>query len=222
LDASLALFKDDRLRHEPGTAFTYTTFGYTLLGCAVEAASAQPFGVYLEEHLWRPAGMLDTCVDDQARVIPRRTRFYARLAARDIARLPAALRQGVKPGQIVNAPLHDTSMKIPGGGLLSTAPDLVRFGLAMLGDKLVRAETRAAMWARQPTKDGKATRYGLGFAHWKLASGTFLGHTGGQAGTTCALVIHPPTKVVVAIMTNLQQAGPLNRLAARIARKVGG
>jgi CubicO group peptidase (beta-lactamase class C family) len=113
-------------------------------------------------------------------------------------------------------------MKIPGGGLLSTAPDLVRFGLAMLGDKLVSAETRAAMWQRQPTKDGKATRYGLGFAHWKLPSGSFLGHTGGQAGTTCALVLHPPTGVVVAVMSNLQQAGPLNRLAARIARRSGG
>jgi CubicO group peptidase (beta-lactamase class C family) len=222
LTATLELFADAPLRHQPGTRFTYTTYGYTLLGCAVESASKQRFADYLREHLFKPAAMVHTCVDDQALVIENRTRFYTRLTARDIARLPAALRQGVRPGQILNARLHDTSMKVPGGGLLSTAPDLVRFGLALLEGRLVGVSTRAAMWTRCKTADGETTGYGLGFANWDFAAGRCVGHTGGQAGTTCALVIHPDSGVVVAIMSNLQQAGALHRLAARIVAKVNG
>ena len=37
----LAMFKDDPLLHEPGTAYSYTTFGYNLIGCAVEGASGK-------------------------------------------------------------------------------------------------------------------------------------------------------------------------------------
>ena len=40
---ALAIFRDDPLAHEPGTRFLYTSYGYNLLGCAVEGASGQSF-----------------------------------------------------------------------------------------------------------------------------------------------------------------------------------
>ena len=39
LATALEIFKDDALVREPGTGFTYSTFGYTLLGVAIEGAS---------------------------------------------------------------------------------------------------------------------------------------------------------------------------------------
>ena len=38
---SLALFRDDPLLHEPGTAVQYSTYGYNLLGCAAAGAAGR-------------------------------------------------------------------------------------------------------------------------------------------------------------------------------------
>jgi len=37
------------LLHQPGTKYAYTTFGYTLLGVAIEGASGSSFVDYLRE-----------------------------------------------------------------------------------------------------------------------------------------------------------------------------
>ena len=84
-----------------------------------------------------------------------------RLTERDRARVPTALFERLEPGQLVRASLHDTSMKVPGGGILSTSEDLVRFGMALLADELLSAETRERMWTVQETADGSETRMGL-------------------------------------------------------------
>src|SRR5687768_4288064 len=48
----LAMFKDDALLHEPGVKYTYTTFGYTVLGCVVEGASGQKFADFVRENVF--------------------------------------------------------------------------------------------------------------------------------------------------------------------------
>src|SRR5262245_57518666 len=57
LTDALSIFKDDELDHEPGARFTYTTFGYTLLGVIIEGASGRSFEDYMREQLFTPAGM---------------------------------------------------------------------------------------------------------------------------------------------------------------------
>ena len=47
LTDALSIFKDDDLDHAPGERFTYTTFGYTLLGVIIEGASGQSFEDYM-------------------------------------------------------------------------------------------------------------------------------------------------------------------------------
>jgi CubicO group peptidase (beta-lactamase class C family) len=61
---SLKIFKDDALLFEPGTKFNYTTFGYSVLGCAVEGASGTTYDDYMLENVFRPAGMDHTRPDD--------------------------------------------------------------------------------------------------------------------------------------------------------------
>ncbi|MDP6425148.1 MAG: serine hydrolase domain-containing protein, partial [Planctomycetota bacterium] len=163
LEASLDCFKADRLMHEPGTAYLYTTYGFTLLGVAVEQASGIDFVAYLQRHIWDVAGMKHSCVDNHLRLMPHRARGYQILDRRTYAALPAPARRLVERGAVINCSMHDTSMKIPGGGLRSTASDLVRFGMALIGHKLIKPKTRARMWTKQRLKGGKTTSYGLGF-----------------------------------------------------------
>ena len=105
---ALTTFKDDPLLHEPEMKYSYSTPGYTLLGCAIEGASGASYLDYVRENIFKPSGMTRTQVDDVFSIIPHRARGYRKTST----------------GDAENAPLHDTSIKIPGGGLVSTAEDL--------------------------------------------------------------------------------------------------
>jgi CubicO group peptidase (beta-lactamase class C family) len=158
--------------------------------------------------------MKSTVVDDQAAIIPHRTQGYLRATPALLEELPDG--HNLQPGQIYNAPLHDTSMKIPGGGLLSTPSDLVRFALALNTGKLLTDETRERMWTVQKTTEGEETGYGLGWKIREQSGQKIVSHTGGQAGTSTVLVLFPESGTSVAIMCNLQHV-KLRDLAVRIA-----
>ena len=148
LAEGLALFADDPLAFEPGTKVLYSTYGYTLLGCAAARAAGQPFLTLLQETVFAPAGMTATRADDVRELIPNRAQGYVRDGS----------------GQLLNSALADMSYKVPGGGLCGTAPDVARFGAALLSGRLVTRETLQRMLTRQKTRDGRATGYGLGLA----------------------------------------------------------
>lgn len=200
LTAALEMFKDDPLLHEPGTQFSYTTFGYVLLGCAIEGATGMSYVDYIRETVFRPAGMVHTRADDAYAVIPNRARGYRRS----------------KSGELMNAHLADTSNKIPGGGLVSTAVDLVRFLLALETGGLLKPETRERMWTRQKTAQGQETRYGLGWGIDAVQGQKAVSHSGGQQGTRTYFTLLPGTGLAIAVMSNqegIQPADVVNRLA---------
>jgi len=47
--AALGTFRNDPLRHEPGTRFLYSSFGYNLLGAIAEDAGDKPFAELLKD-----------------------------------------------------------------------------------------------------------------------------------------------------------------------------
>lgn len=184
---SLEMFAKDDLLFEPGTQYAYSTYGYTLIGCVIEGASAQKFADYVAEHVLRPAGMTHTIVDDVATIVPRRARGYSKTDSK-----------------LVNAGLMDSSYKIPGGGYVSTAEDLVRFQLAMMEGKIVKPATVSLMWTSQKTSDGKPTNYGMGFGTMQSADGqAIIGHGGSQQGCSTAMQVVPSKHYAIAVMINM-------------------
>src|SRR6266850_970553 len=216
---SLKIFKDDSLLFEPGTKFNYTTFGYSVLGCAVEGASGTTYDDYMLENVFRPAGMDHTRPDDLFTIIPDRARGYLKLDALTYGQLPATTKVRVKVGALYNAMLHDTSMKVPGGGIVSTASDLVNFGLSLMNGTVVKQSALEQMWTSQQTKDGKKTNYGLGWGVGERAGLKFLSHSGGQAGTSTLLWILPEKGIVIAAMTNVDGVS-LNKMLDDVATVV--
>lgn len=199
----LDLFKDDPRVAEPGTEYHYTTHGYTLLGCALEAASGRRFLELLRERIGGPAGLTATRDDDARALIQHRAQGYVRAA----------------DGQLRNAELADVSYKVPGGGLISTASDVARFGAALLAGRLVRAQTRDAMFTEQKARDGKPTGYGLGFDIRTVDSRREVSHTGGQARVSTVLYMLPDQDLVVVLLSNLENAG-LRDVARQAGRSV--
>ena len=211
LTDALGIFKDDPLDFEPGTKYGYTTFGYTLLGAVIEGASGKTFADYLREHIFKPAGMQHTQVDDLYLIIPNRARGYT----------PKVFAQF--DGNYRNPILMDSSYKIPGGGLLSTVEDLARFAIAAQNGVLIKPETFVEMSRSQKTRDGRETGYGYG---WYVgAGGGFSGdpdsvwHGGVQPGFTCNLWLLPKKRFGLVILTNLEGGGRLDlgTLADQIA-----
>lgn len=205
--SALDAFRDDPLLHEPGTKYHYSTFGYNLLGSVVEGAGEMKFTDFLAERIFAPAGMTQTIADNQHQVIVGRSRGYIRPTAARLDSYPKD--HDLQREQLYNAPLHDTSMKIPGGGLLSTSSDLVRFAIALNTEKLLARETCRQMWTSQRTSDGESTGYGMGWRVRHRDGRKVVSHTGGQSGVSTVLVLVPETGTAVAIMCNLQHTGLL-------------
>ena len=198
LTEALSIFKDDPLDFEPGTKYSYTTYGYTLLGTVIEGASGMSYVDYMRENVFKPAKMSHTQADNVFDIIPNRARGYH----------PKVY--GKFDGNLRNANLIDSSYKIPAGGLVSTVEDLANFAIAVQNGVLIKKETFEQMSSPQKTRDGKATAYGLG---WYIDGvGDRKGlvwHGGVQPGATSMLFILPKERFALVILTNLEGGGYL-------------
>ena len=200
--AGLEVFKDDPLAYEPGTATVYTTYGYCLLGCAIEGASGRPFAEVLRDEVFAKAGMTATRPDDLRTLVPHRAAGYYRTPT----------------GELVNSNLADTSYKVPGGGLCGTAPDVARFGLALLSGRLVGRSSLQLMLTGQPTRYGRPTGFGLGLAVGRRRGQREAWHVGGQERVSTILYLRPDSSLAIALLANLEKAQtPLLDLARRLA-----
>jgi len=187
MQESLTIFAVDPLVAKPGTKFNYSTYGYTLLGCVLEGATSQKYVDYVRENIFWPAGMVESQADDFFVVVPHRTRWYHKDEA----------------GIVRNAGVLDSSYKIPGGGLISSADDMARFEAAILADRLMQRATRDLMWTSLKTADGKATGYGLGWGLSDKFGVHIFAHTGGQQGTSTAFALVPERRAGVVVLANM-------------------
>ena len=205
IEAGLKFFENDPLVAAPGTSFHYSTQGYTLVGCVIEGASGVKYVDFMRQNVLVPASMEHTVVDDRFVIVPYRTRFY----------------QKTESGTVLNADFLDSSYKIPGGGWLSSAEDMARFEVAILNDKLVRRASRDLMWTPLKPSDGSKDTYGLGWWNGDQDGLAFVGHSGGQQGTSTAFLVAPAQRAGVVVLTNMEGADA-NDLAVQILKIVAG
>ena len=124
------------LRTEPGTAWHYS-IAVDITGLIVERISGQPFDVYLAEHIFKPLGMADPFFsvpeDKWDRFLPNHSWNHQE---NKLFQHPAE-RMGFK----------DITFFSGGGGLVSTAQDLLTFAQAMAtggewnGKRILPSET---------------------------------------------------------------------------------
>ena len=199
--APLSIFKDDPLEHQPGTKYLYSTYGYCLVGAVVEAAARERFPEYVRRHVFTPSGMRHAQVDDITVVIPHLATGYDLVAS----------------GGLTEAPAFDATNKIPGGGFVATAEDMTHYAVAVMTDRLLRPQTKDAMWTRQTTTGGTTTGYGLGWALGQWAGQRTAAHSGGQPGVTTLLFLVPDRGCAVIVLTNRGGVRGLSDLVRGIA-----
>ena len=192
---ALSMFKDDPLCAKPGSRFLYPTFGYTLLSAVVEAVTGEAFTDTVRATL-NHMGLTETYLDQHSPIIYNRASYYVK----------------DKSSRLQNAPYVDLSYKWAGGGLLSTAQDIVTFGNIILYSSqhqetdpgppgFLKAATVSTFWKPAGQID-RMKRYGLGFElapskdHYGMCPkhNFGAGHTGAAIGVSSALFILPKSR----------------------------
>jgi serine beta-lactamase-like protein LACTB, mitochondrial len=187
MEESLQIFASDPLVAKPGTKFQYSTYGYTVLGCVLEGAASEKYVDYVKENIFEPAGMTETQADDFFAIVPHRSRWYHK----------------DKGGVLQNAGVLDSSYKIPGGGLISSADDMAQFEIAILANKLLKPATREVMWTPQKAADGSQNGYALGWETQKKYGLALVEHTGGQQGTSTSILLVPGRRAGIVVLANM-------------------
>jgi serine beta-lactamase-like protein LACTB len=186
----VAVFKDDPLLFQPGTRYSYSSYGWSLISAVIEGASGQEFLTYMRNHVFEPLGLHSIAPDHVDAVIPNRSRFYAREAA---------------GRRLENAPPVDLSYLWAAGGFLSTAEDLVRFASAHLSPGFFTPATLELLFKGQSTiPPSNQTAVGIGWRIDKDAAGRRIVHHGGTSvGGRAMLLMDPDSGIVVAMLSNI-------------------
>lgn len=204
---AIKIFQDDPLEFTPGEKFSYSSYGYNLLAGVVESASGQPYDVYLQEHIFDPAGMSATFCERCEEIVPHRARLYER--GEDDA--------------LRNVPYVDLSIKWAGGGLISSVEDLARFDIALRQGKLLKPETIETMYTPPKLADGSQSAYALGWGIARDDQGRrWVAHSGGATGATTQLLSCPEADFAVVVLINVRPTSVPARLAQRVAKLVLG
>jgi CubicO group peptidase (beta-lactamase class C family) len=162
----------------------------------------------MQRAVFDPAGMTSTAVDDARAIVRHRVRGYALDAA----------------GRLRNSVHDDMSNRIPAGGFVATAEDLVRFGIRLRDGHLLADSAWLEMLTPPPlpSRDPDEASYALGWAVSTWHGVREVWHGGGTPQTSVFLYTLPAKRLVVAFMMNLEGAPNRGDLAGDIAQIVLG
>jgi CubicO group peptidase (beta-lactamase class C family) len=163
---------------EPGTRFWYNPPSYSWASRPMAEVSRRPFSALVDSLVFRPAGMLHA-----ARIhrdLPLRPELAAALATPyHLDSTGHAIRSDPPPSQGDGA----------AGGVIASAMDLARFDIALTGDRLLSAASRAALWTPTRAPSGERLPYGLGWFLGEYDGRRLAWHTGLWEGQYSALYL---------------------------------
>ncbi len=189
--AAIAAIQDMPLVHAPGSAYSYSSSNYNLIGAALERVSGQSFEVFLDSAVLSPLGLDDTELLNVQRPTPRLARNYTLSDLWTYA--------GLDELQIV--PTWDYSFNPAGGGMISTAPDLARFGEAFLAPGLFSAEELELFYT--PISANPESPWSFGWFVGETDWGTRrLRMSGATQGVMASLYVLPDDGIVAAAIVN--------------------
>lgn len=141
-DIFLGHLKNSRLKADPGTLATYSNDGFTLLEIVVERVSGESFTDYVENHISKPLKLENTGTA---------AKMYG---SKNMANI------------FVGGIPYDTDycMAFGSGGIMSTAPELCKFGTAFLkGDETLLKQSSKDEMQKNNAHDKYENVFGLGW-----------------------------------------------------------
>lgn len=194
----------------PGERYHYSSWGYTLLGAAVEEASGMPLARFFETRLTQglAIGPDRTDTDHATHSRPYEPGATARLGG---------------PAWVL-APAHDYSYSLGGAGLAATPGALAAWGGRVLQGGLLDHSTLAWMTTPSRLADGRTAHHGpdaVAFG-WRLRDdvqgrATWF-HNGNALGARSALVLWPGAPATAAaLLSNASWVSAIDESARTLA-----
>ena len=120
VSAHLPLFASDPLSFPPGEKFQYSNSGYMVLGAIIEKVSGQDYYSYVQDHIYKPAGMSDTGFYEPGKEIPNLAIGYSKMS---------------DDGKPLEEPRDNTNIREvrggPAGRLFDRSRHMVKFHMAL-------------------------------------------------------------------------------------------
>jgi serine beta-lactamase-like protein LACTB len=200
---AVRVFERRPLLAAPGTAYEYSSWGYTLLSAVVEARARLPFLDYVRTRVAPGLAIGPDATDGGDADVSRAYAFAS--------------------GRVVPAPRHDFSYTWGGGGLMATPGAIALFGARLMAGGIVSPQTWR--WMQQPTRmaDGGTARerdYEVGFG-WRVgtdADGRRIAqHAGVTEGARSALVLWPESRLGASVLSNAMWTASIEQTAMMLA-----
>jgi CubicO group peptidase (beta-lactamase class C family) len=171
----------------PGTAWSYSGGGYTLMQLLVEETAEKSFADYMRDAVLRPLGMRDSSFSLTPLVLGQAARAYDEL------------------GEETPAPRF---VEVAAAGMYAPIGDMACYALASIGDTRAASVLPAAvvdlMTSPAPATDG---RFGLGYAIQPSGEGfpdgvARVGHDGGNRGWQSFFWVSRDKRDGLVVLTN--------------------
>jgi CubicO group peptidase (beta-lactamase class C family) len=180
------------LNFPPGTEYSYSNTGYSLLGIIVQRVSGQNLDAFTQARLFQPLGMTHTrWRDDFTAIVKGRTTAYSGTAA-----------NGFKTD------MSFTNM-IGNGGLLTTVGDLLRWNENFFNPSVGGRAFVDSMQTRMVLRSGRRISYALGLEVGSYDGVAEVSHSGSTAGYRTYLARYPEQHVSLAVLCNLGSTNPV-------------
>jgi CubicO group peptidase (beta-lactamase class C family) len=205
---SMQEYLTERLRviHPPGERVIYANDAFALAGLLAARAAGRDFETLAQESLLQPLGMSSSSFAPGPGLRERLAAAYGSVRGGDDRTRPADLRAIA-----------------PAGGLVTTAGDLARFALLILGEgaiderRLLEAgSVREMLRLQARAHPNQQEGFGLGFAVREGPGRRVVWWDGDLPGAASRLALLPDAGVGVAILSNLADHRPRVALSRRV------
>lgn len=200
---AVGVFAARPLLSASGTSYHYSSYGYTLIGAAIEDAAGEPFLDYI------------------GRAIVPGLRIGAGHGGRGEGESQLYELDGGTAHRVERP--RDFSYSWGGGGLAGTPESLARFGGRLMNGQIVRPETFAAMQEPLRLNDGRPVQerdYRLGLG-WRLGldpdGARIVHHAGITEGARAALVLWPQRAIAASVASNAEWVSSIESTAMLLA-----
>jgi CubicO group peptidase (beta-lactamase class C family) len=189
-----------------GDRYIYSSPNYAMLGMIVSKISGMPLTQFVRQRIFVPAGMTQTSYIDNTSIVPRRAEGYRR--GKD-----GTLLKGWYLGQY----LHSR----PDTGILSTAPDLARWIVALEQKRLVRQPEQ--LWEPTVSDTKRPLDYDYGWIQETWLGHRRLDHSGGyRTGFHTFIARYPDDDVSIVVLTNCDFSSIRNYVNLIAGTYIGG
>jgi CubicO group peptidase (beta-lactamase class C family) len=196
-DALTLIFRQRGLNFAPGEEWSYSNSGYVLLKELVARTTGMPFSKFAHERLFEPLGMETTTYADDVRDVKERALAY----------------ENEGDGWSLNILVGNE--RGDGGGLLSTASDLLIWNEALTNARLGAYVTEKLQEPAQ-LNNGRELRYARGLFLDENPASRIVWHSGSAAAYKTLLARLPEQGLSIATLCNAGETAGEQNFANRI------